>query len=117
MSRKNFAEILKKLEKLWQREVRERYKRPGRNSKLTLHEMLFVALVYYRCYVTYDLIAALTGMNASTIGRIVRRIEKLLADAICLSRVQELTLENVDQIIVDATESPIQRPTRDQRTY
>jgi hypothetical protein len=40
--------MLKKLEKLWQRWVREKCKRPGRNFKLTLHEMLFVALVYYR---------------------------------------------------------------------
>jgi hypothetical protein len=64
----------------------------------------------------YDLIAALTGTDASTTDRIVRRIENLLADAICLSKVQELNLKNVKQITVDATEGLIQRPTRRQRT-
>jgi hypothetical protein len=102
MERKNFAEILKKLEKLWQYGVLERYRRPGRNAKLTLPEMLFVTLVYCHCYVTYDFIAALAEVDAATIGRIIRRIEMLLVGVICHKKVQELTTKKVKQIIADA---------------
>ena len=36
----------------WQKKVINRYKKPGRNYKLTMQQMLMMLLLYYRAYST-----------------------------------------------------------------
>ena len=47
-----FDEILLKIEPQWQKQVINRYKRPGRDYKLELGDMLLLLLLYYRSYIT-----------------------------------------------------------------
>ena len=45
-----FETILTKVDLLWQRKVISRYKRPGRDYKLDVADMVLMLLLYYRSY-------------------------------------------------------------------
>ncbi|MBS0185050.1 MAG: hypothetical protein JSS34_01645, partial [Proteobacteria bacterium] len=47
-----FEKIIKEVAPLWDREVLGAYKRPGRDFKLSLEDMVLLLLVYYRSYVS-----------------------------------------------------------------
>ena len=52
LSVEEFDKILKALEPKWHSSVLSQYKRPGRDYKLDLSDMLLMLLLYYRSYVT-----------------------------------------------------------------
>jgi hypothetical protein len=100
-----FDQILETLGKIWQEKVNEKYKRPGRNPKLTLAAMLFLTLTYYHCSVTYGFLAELTDVNSATICRIVRRIETLLAGSGCLKKTRRVAKEVLQTTVACAAKS------------
>ncbi len=54
-----FEKIMGKLYRLWEKRVIARYKRPGRDFKLSLEDMVLMLLLYYRCYITQEFIGFL----------------------------------------------------------
>ena len=95
--------------------------RRGRKPKLCLEDRLLVALEYWREYRTYFHIATNWGVAESTVCRIVHGVED------CLMRSGLFRLPGKKQlvqgfgrpevVVMDVTETPIERPKRKQRSF
>ncbi|QLQ30718.1 MAG: transposase family protein [Candidatus Thiothrix singaporensis] len=104
-----FAEQLMVLEQA------ERAKRkPGRPSPLSLADQLLLTLGYWREYRTLFHLGVAYGVHESTAQRIVTRTEQRLlaaqADRERLAATENLAADTV--VVVDASESPIERPKK-----
>jgi len=117
ISMDQFEEILQKTRPLWEKKVIQRYKRPGRSYKLDLGEMLLALLLYYRSYITQEFIGYLFGLDGSQVCRFIRKLEPVLAGVVSISKRKNLTQEEVEHLIIDATEQPIERPQKGQKQY
>ena len=93
------------------------YKRPGRDYKLDLSDMVLMLLLYYRSYVTQIFVGYMFGIDDSRVCRIIRRLEPLLARVMAIQTCKKLSKEDVESLIIDATEQPVERPKRRQKTY
>lgn len=112
-----FDEILRKVEPIWQEKVIGGYKRPGRDYKLSLADMVLMLLLYYRSYTTQLFIGYLFGVDDSRVCRIIRTLEPILAKVMAISKCKKLSKEEVENLIIDATEHPIERPQKGQKAY
>ena len=116
VQRETFAEMLQILRKAYAYIHQSR----GRKSKLSLEEMLFVTLKYLRQYPTMKELAFEYNVAESTIHRTITWVEDTLI------RSQKFTLPNrkalvqsdssIEFVLVDVTESPIERPKKNKRT-
>jgi hypothetical protein len=96
-------------------------KQPGRPSKLSWEDQVLITLEYLREYRTYFHIAKSWGINESTAYRIIRKVEE------CLVRSQIFRLpgkkkllepeQEIEVVVVDVTESPVERPKKKQRQF
>lgn len=112
-----FEEIYQKLEPRWEKSILKAYKRPGRHYKLELRDMLLLLLLYYRSYITQAFIGYLFGIDDSRVCRIIQKLEPLLKKEFSIKPLKCLSKEEVETLIFDATEHPIERPTVDQEKY
>ena len=74
-----FNIIISKLEKIWNKKVIGKYKRPGRNYKLNLEEMVLMLLIYFRTYSTMMQIGFMFNIDESRVSRIIKKVEPLVA--------------------------------------
>lgn len=94
---------------------------PGAKPKLCLAERLLVTLEYWREYRTYFHIATSWGVSESTVCRIVHWVE----DALIRSPRFHLPGKKAlvrgfgrpEVVVMDVTETPIERPLRRQRRF
>lgn len=108
--------IVKELEPIWDKKVIGRYKRPGRDFKLSLEDMLLILLLYYRSYVTQLYVGFLFGIDDSRVCRLIQKLEPLLAQIMAIP--QERTLKQEDlELLIDATEQSIERPKKRQKVF
>ena len=112
-----FETILTKVDLLWQRKVISRYKRPGRDYKLDVADMVLMLLLYYRSYISQEFAGYLFGIDDSRVCRILQKLEPLLAKVMALPNKKCLSPEEVESLITDATEQPDERPRRQQKPY
>lgn len=111
-----FDILSSKLDPLWQKQVIGKYKRPGRNYKLSLNQMLMILLLYYRTYSTMMQIGFMFGIDDSRICRIIKTLEPLVAKLVAIEKNRTLSYEKATQLI-DVTEQIIERPTKSQKHY
>ena len=94
----------------------EKHRRRGRRPKLSIEDLLLATLEYLREYRTYAHIAASYGIAESNIYRGIKRVEDTLIRDGTFSlpgRKAPLKRDTVYEVIlVDATESPIERPQK-----
>ncbi len=87
----------------------------GRPSKLVIEDQVLLTLEYWREYRTIFHIGTNWGISESAVSRIINRVEDILTDsgefALPGKRTADLPLE-VAVIVVDVAESPIERPTK-----
>ena len=92
----------------------------GRPSKLSLEEMLLMALEYLREYRTYFHISGSYGVSESNAYKAIRWVEDTLIKHKDFSLPGRKALLKSDTeyeiVLVDATESPIERPKKNKRT-
>ena len=88
----------------------------GGQAKLTVEDQLLIALEYWREYRTYFHISKSWGIHESTVCRIVHRVEDKLIKSRKFSLPGKKALASTSAkweiIIVDAGESPIERPKK-----
>lgn len=112
-----FQEIAQKLSPFYEKMLAKKQKQ-GRPMRLaSLQEQIFVILLYYRSYITQEYIGWLTQVDAATICRVIKKITPLLSKIMILKKESILTKEEINQLIVDATEQPIERPVSSQKVY
>ena len=94
----------------------EKHRRRGRTPKLGMEDLLLATLEYLREYRTYAHIAASYGIAESNIYRGIKWVEDTLIRDGTFSlpgRKAPLKTEmEYEVILVDATESPIERPKK-----
>ena len=81
-----------------------------------LHEHLLLLLMYYRTYTTYLFWAQIFHVDEATICRAIRRIAPLVERILKIKPEKFLKENELQKLIVDATEQRIQRP-KNQREY
>ncbi len=109
VTREEFEIVVTKLEPQWQQKVINKYKRPGRNYKLSIQQMLMILLLYYRTYSTQMQIGFMFGVDDSRVCRIIKLLEPLVAKIIAVQKNRTLSYEETAQLI-DVTEQVIERP-------
>lgn len=112
-----FEHILKDVELLWEERVLRGYKRPGRHYKLDVADIILMLLLYYRCYTTQIFVGFLFGIDDSRVCRNIRTLEPILARVMAISKTRNLSQEEVEDLIIDATEQPIERPSKGQKAF
>ena len=94
----------------------EKHRRRGRTPKLSIEDQLLATLEYLREYRTYAHIAASYGIAESNIYRRIKWVEDtLLQDGTFSLPGRKAPLKRdmeYEVILVDATESPIERPQK-----
>lgn len=93
-----------------------KHRRRGRTPKLSIEDLLLATLEYLREYRTYAHIAASYGIAESNIYRGIKWVEDTLIQDGTFSLPGRKALLKSDMeyevILVDATESPIERPKK-----
>lgn len=94
-------------------------KKGGRPHKLSLEDRLLMALEYLREYRTYFHVATSYGISESNCYQSIRWIENTLIKCgkFTLPGRKELLKSDIDYevILIDATESPIERPKKNRK--
>ncbi|WP_373529937.1 IS5 family transposase [Nostoc sp.] len=114
--RATFKHLVKALKPMWRATSK-----PGVKPKLALADRVLVCLEYWREYRTYFHIGSSWGVSESTVCRIVRWVEDQLI------RCGQFRLTGKKQlvrgfaypqvVVMDVTETPIERPKRRQRQF
>ena len=99
----------------------EAHKKRGRKRKLSLENMLLLTLEYYKEYRTQECIGASYGLHKTNVGEVIKWVENALiaSNLFHLPGKKKLVDPDTDieVIVVDTTETPIQRPKCRQRRY
>jgi len=93
----------------------------GRPSALGLESQILLALTYWREYRTLYHISMDFGIHESSASRIIRKVEDILIDSGKFELPKKLPSRvdddvNWSVVIVDATETPIERPKKTKAT-
>jgi hypothetical protein len=112
-----FEEVMTKLHPLWNKKILGAYEGPGRNFKLELEDRVLMLLLYYRSYISQRFVGLLFDLDDSRVCRLIQKLEPLLAKVVALSKTRHLSQEEVESLIVDATEQAIERPKKGQKAF
>ena len=110
-----------KMLSILQREFDVMHRSGGKPPKLTPENKLYVTLKYLREYRTMDSIAAEYGVCKGTICLAIQWVEDTLVKdgtfALPEKKVLKRKSASIEYIVVDVTESPINRPKKNQKDY
>jgi Helix-turn-helix of DDE superfamily endonuclease len=112
VKRKTFEKMVELLEAA---QIKKKAK-GGRNNKLSVSNMLLMALEYLREYRTYASIGVSYGLSESNAYQTIRWVENTLISCGEFNLPGKKALLKSDHefeiILIDATESPIERPKK-----
>jgi predicted DNA-binding protein YlxM (UPF0122 family) len=104
-----------------QKEYDKKHRLGGAPPKLTVRDKLTVTLKYLREYRTMESIGADYNVRKSTVSESIKWVEDTLAKGKTFrlpdKKVLKKTSDTVRYMIIDVTESPIQRPKKGQKEY
>lgn len=113
---KTFKLMVKAVKECDEKIVKKKGNKRSRPFKLCIQDQLLLTLMYYREYRTQFHIGITYGLSESSVSRTISRIEKIL------SKRKEFELPGKEKlagtnhqyqvVVVDATESPIERPKK-----
>jgi predicted DNA-binding protein YlxM (UPF0122 family) len=110
-----------KMTEILQKEYNKQHKHGGSPPKLTVSEKLYITLKYLREYRTMESIGADYSVSKSTVCESIQWVENTLAKhktfKLPEKKVLKSSANTINYIVVDVTESPIQRPKTGQKEY
>ena len=111
VTRKTFNKMVEKVQPHLERQGRR-----GGQNKLSAEDQLLVTLEYWREYRSQFHIAASWGLHETTVGRIIKKVEKVLIKSGTFSLPSQRSLyqpgEERTVMIVDVGEVEIERPKK-----
>ena len=114
-------DTFEKMLAILQKEYDKMHKAGGAPSKLTVRDKLTVTLKYLREYRTMESIGADYGVRKSTVCESIQWVEDTLAKDKTFKlpgkRALKESSDTIEYIVIDVTESPIQRPKKGQKEY
>ena len=109
-------ETFEKMVELLREAHQKKKARGGRPNKLSMEDMLMMALEYWREYRTYYHIGVCYGLSESNTYQTIKWVENVLIKSGAFSLPGKKALLDNDTelefILPDATETPIERPKR-----
>lgn len=112
-----FELVLERVTPLWEKKILGNYVGCGRFFKHDLAGMILLLLLYYRHYITQEFVGMLFGLHKSNVCRIIKRLEPVLLQVMSLPQRDNLSPEEIQDLIIDATENRIERPKKEQKKY
>jgi IS5 family transposase len=112
-----FDTVVKRVRAAWEAEESKKAVSGRPHALAGLENHLLALLVYYRSYTTQEFIGYIFGCDAAAICRGIKRLESLLAGVMAIKKDRTLKKEEVEALLIDVTEQPIERPTRKQRKH
>ena len=110
-----------KMKAILQKEYDKMHKSGGSPPKLTVEDKLTITLKYLREYRTMESIGADYGVSKSTVCESIQWVENTLSEDKTFKlpgkKVLKKATGTIEYVIVDVTESPIQRPKVGQKEY
>jgi hypothetical protein len=92
-------------------------RRGKKSTALSLTDKLLLTLVYLRQYPTFEQLGAMFGISESYANKVYHRDLDLLVTVLRLPGKKALLDEDLQAILLDVTEQPIERPLKHQRDY
>ena len=90
----------------------------GRNNALSVEDQVLLCLMYLRSYTTFLFLGSIFHVSEATAHRMSKKIENLLITSRLFSLPKKHLLQTeLEEIVTDATESPIERPVKKQRLH
>ena len=113
---KTFKLMVKEVRRHEEKAVKKKGNNRSHPFKLCIEDQILMTLMYYREYRTQYHIGGTYGLHESNVGKNINRIENILKKCkeFELPGKAELagTNHRFEVIVVDATESPIERPKK-----
>lgn len=118
----NLPHFLLICHKVAEYEAEERRKCPMKNrgvssKKLTLQDKVLLTFFYLRHYHTFGQLGPMFGISESYACKVYHCYRDILVKLIRLPSWKCLLNPELEAILLDVTEQPIERPTRKQRQY
>jgi predicted DNA-binding protein YlxM (UPF0122 family) len=114
-------DTFEKMLAILQKEYNKMHKLGGAPPKLTVKDKLTVTLKYLREYRTMESIGADYKVSKSTICESIQWVEKTIVKDKTFTlpgkKILKKATDDIEYIIIDVTESPIQRPKKGQKEY
>lgn len=110
-----FAKMLEIIDEAY----KKKKSKGGRNSKLSTVQMLLMTLEYLREYRTYLKIGLSYGVSESSAYKHIKWVEDTLIKSKTFALPGKKTLhamQSDDTVLIDVTESPIERPKKKSKT-
>lgn len=93
----------------------------GRHRKLSIEDTLLMMLEYYKEYRTFQCIGASYGLTKSVARKAIMWVEETLIKSGLFNLAGKKALidpnTDIELILVDTTETPIERPKKGQKRY
>ena len=89
----------------------------GKKSTLALADRLLLTFTYLRHYPIFARLGEEFGISESYANKIYHQMLDALVKALSVKNRKHLLDGNLQAIVIDATEQPIERPTKGQRAY
>lgn len=117
--RRTFRRIIKQVHVFLMEQGRQHpLSRRGKKSRaLTLEEKLLLTFVSLRHYPTFDELGAMFGISEGYANKLYRKHLNILVKVLRLPGKKALLNGELEAIILDVTEQPMERPTKKQRQF
>jgi hypothetical protein len=114
------SETFEKMVSILQQEYNRQHKKGGSPPKLSVKDKLTITLKYYREYRTMESVGAEYGVSKSTVCESIQWTEDTLSRDKTFKlpgkKVLAGTPQEIQCIVVDVTESPVQRPKKTKKS-
>lgn len=109
-------ETFRRMVKVVSNHLQRKRRVAGRPTKLAVEDQVLMTLEYWREYRTFFHLATSWGLHESSVCRTIRRVEDVLTKSRAFRLPGKRKLQAADHrvefIVVDVTESPIERPKK-----
>jgi hypothetical protein len=114
------TETFEKMQSILQKEFDKLHRQEGSPPKLSVEDKLTITLKYLREYRTMESIGADYGVSKSSVCETIQWVEDILAKDKTFKlpgkRMLKKPENSIPYIVVDVTESPIQRPKKNKKS-
>ena len=99
------------------KQERRPMKRRGQKSEFPLADQLLLTFYYLRHYATFDRLGKQFSISESYANKIYHRMLNILLKVLKMNNRKELMSNDLETIVIDVTEQPIERPKHKQKAY
>ena len=92
-------------------------KKRGLKSTISLADQLLLTLTYLRHYPTFAKLGKEFSISESYANKIYHRMLDILVRVLPMNSKKELLRSDLDSVVIDVTEQPIERPKHQQHHY